>query len=113
MRLKGREDTDLTFSIKGIGAIPCTGSSNIPDGEVFSAPVRDSVNGVIHFNAPTIYRGVTHNDIRLTFKNGRDRRSHQQALTKQLRTRCSIQMKAPRYVGELPRSGLIRIALSR
>lgn len=71
VRLKGPRDTDLSFSIKGIGAIPCEGKVNIPDGEVFSAPVKTSVNGVIHFNAPTIYRGVTHNDIRLTFKDGK------------------------------------------
>jgi len=71
VRLKGPRDTDLTFSIKGIPAIPCEGKRNIPDGEVFTAPVRDSVNGVIHFNAPTIYRGVTHDDIRLTFRNGK------------------------------------------
>src|SRR4051794_22799380 len=71
VRLKGPRDTDLTFSIKGIPAIPCDGKVNIPDGEVFTAPVRDSVNGVIHFNCPTIYRGATHNDIRLVFKNGK------------------------------------------
>jgi aminopeptidase len=71
VHLKGPRDTDLTFSIKGIGAIGCDGKVNIPDGEVFSAPVRDSVNGVIHFNCPTIYRGTTHNDIRLVFKNGK------------------------------------------
>ena len=70
VRLKGPRDTDLTFSIKGIPAICCDGRVNIPDGEVFTAPVRDSVNGVIHFNCPTIYRGTTHNDIRLVFKNG-------------------------------------------
>ncbi len=39
--------TDLTFSIKGIGAQPCVGLRNIPDGEVFSCPVKNSVNGVI------------------------------------------------------------------
>ena len=71
VRLKGPGDTDLTFTIKGIPAIPCDGKVNIPDGEVFTAPVRDSVNGVIHFNAPTIYRGITHNDIRLVFKDGK------------------------------------------
>jgi aminopeptidase len=71
VRLKGPRDTDLSFSIKGIPAIPCDGKVNIPDGEVFTAPVRDSVNGIIHFNAPTIYRGTTHNDIRLVFKNGK------------------------------------------
>jgi aminopeptidase len=44
--------TDLTFSIKGIGAKMCKGDRNIPDGEVFSCPVKNSVNGVIHFNTP-------------------------------------------------------------
>jgi len=71
VHLKGPRDTDLTFSIKGIAAIPCDGKVNIPDGEVFTAPVRDSINGVIRFNTPTIYRGATHNDIRLVFKQGR------------------------------------------
>jgi aminopeptidase len=71
VRLKGPRDTDLTFSIKGIAAIPCDGKVNIPDGEVFTAPVRNSVNGVIHYNCPTLYRGATHNDIRLTFKDGK------------------------------------------
>jgi aminopeptidase len=71
VRLKGPMDTDLTFSIKGIPAIGCDGRLNIPDGEVFTAPVRDSINGVIHFNCPTIYRGATHTDIRLVFRDGR------------------------------------------
>ena len=71
VRLVGPRDTDLSFSIEGIAAIPCGGKLNIPDGEVFTAPVRDSVNGVIHFNAPTLYRGETHDDIRLEFKDGK------------------------------------------
>lgn len=71
VRLKGPRDTDLTFSIKGIPAICCDGKVNIPDGEVFTAPVRNSVNGVIHFNAPTLYRGETHENIRLVFKGGK------------------------------------------
>ncbi|MCZ6683164.1 MAG: aminopeptidase [Planctomycetota bacterium] len=71
VRLLGPSDTDLTFSIKGIPAVPCDGKLNIPDGEVFTAPVRDSVNGVIRFNAPTLYRGETHNDVRLEFKAGK------------------------------------------
>jgi aminopeptidase len=71
VRLKGPGDTDLSFSIKGIPAICCDGKVNIPDGEVFTAPVRNSVNGIIHYNCPTLYRGTTHNDIRLTFKDGK------------------------------------------
>ena len=71
VRLLGPEDTDLTFSIKGLPAIPCDGKLNIPDGEVFTAPVRESVNGVIHYNTPTMYRGETHNNIRLVFRGGK------------------------------------------
>jgi aminopeptidase len=63
--------TDLTFSIKGIGAVPCVGLRNIPDGEVFSCPVRNSVNGVIQFNTPSIYAGTRFENIRLRFRQGR------------------------------------------
>ncbi len=70
VRLTGPGDTDLSFSIKEINAVPCSGSHNIPDGECFTAPVRDSVNGVIHFNTPTIYNGLTFENVRLEFKDG-------------------------------------------
>ena len=70
VRLVAR-DTDLTFSIKGIGAVKCAGEMNIPDGEVYTAPVRDSVNGVIHYNAPSIENGIKFEDVRLVFKNGK------------------------------------------
>ncbi len=62
--------TDLTFSIKGIGAKMCKGDRNIPDGEVFSCPVKNSVNGVIQFNTPTIYSGTKFENVRLEFKDG-------------------------------------------
>lgn len=70
VHLKG-PGTDLKFSIKGIGAKPCDGQLNIPDGEVFSCPIRDSVNGVISYNAPTVYSGTRFENIKLTFKDGR------------------------------------------
>ncbi len=63
--------TDLTFSIRDIPAIRCDGHRNIPDGEVFTAPVRESVQGTIRYNAPTIYQSVSHENVRLTFKNGK------------------------------------------
>ncbi len=63
--------TELRFSIKGIGAQPCGGLRNIPDGEVFSCPVRDSVEGVIQYNAPTVYLGQSFDNIRLVFKKGK------------------------------------------
>ncbi|MCC6415376.1 MAG: aminopeptidase [Opitutaceae bacterium] len=63
--------TDLSFSIKGIGAKECGGQRNIPDGEVFSCPVRDSVEGHIQYNAPTVYLGSSFDQIRLAFKQGK------------------------------------------
>jgi aminopeptidase len=63
--------TDLRFSIKGIKAIPCGGTHNIPDGEVFTAPVRNSVQGVVTYNAPTIYQGTAFDNVRLEFKDGK------------------------------------------
>ena len=63
--------TDLRFSIRDIPAIPCDGRNNIPDGEVFTAPVRDSVEGTIHYNTPSIYHGVTYDDVRFRFDKGR------------------------------------------
>ncbi len=63
--------TDLRFSIKGIPAIPCGGEHNIPDGEVFTAPVKTSVQGVVTYNAPTVYQGVAFDNVRLEFKDGK------------------------------------------
>ncbi|MEA3207105.1 MAG: aminopeptidase [Chthoniobacter sp.] len=63
--------TDLRFSIKGINAIPCGGRHNIPDGEVFTAPVKNSVQGFVSFNAPTIYQGAAFDNVRLEFKDGK------------------------------------------
>jgi aminopeptidase len=70
VRLKS-PGTDLTFSLKGIGAKMCKGDRNIPDGEVFSCPVKNSVNGVIQFNTPTIYAGTKFENVRLEFKDGK------------------------------------------
>ncbi|MFK7695260.1 aminopeptidase [Paenibacillus sp. HJGM_3] len=63
--------TDLTFSIKGLPARKCSGHRNIPDGEVFTAPVRDSVNGVISYNTPSVYAGFTFENIKFRFENGK------------------------------------------
>ncbi|MGI9087688.1 MAG: aminopeptidase [Chthoniobacterales bacterium] len=63
--------TDLRFSIKDIGAVTCGGDRNIPDGEVFSCPVRDSVEGHVTFNAPTIYQSIAFDGIRLDFREGK------------------------------------------
>lgn len=63
--------TDLTFSIKDIPAIKCAGHANIPDGEVYTAPVRDSVNGTVSYNTPSPYNGYMFENVKLTFKDGK------------------------------------------
>ena len=70
VHLKG-PGTDLTFSVKGIGAKMCKGDRNIPDGEVFSCPVKNSVHGTIQFNTPTIYAGTKFDNVRLEFRAGK------------------------------------------
>ena len=97
VHLKG-PGTDLTFSIKGIGAKMCKGDRNIPDGEVFSCPVKNSVNGQIQFNTPTIYSGTRFDNVRLKFKDGRvvDASSNH---TKRLNQILDTDAGA-RYVGE-------------
>ena len=90
--------TDLKFSIKGIPVIKCDGQLNIPDGEVFTAPVKDTVNGTIAYNTPTIYQGTVFTDICLKFKNGKvveATGSDTPKLNKILNTD-----KGARYVGE-------------
>lgn len=70
VRLTGK-NTDLTFSIAGIPAIPCCGENNIPDGECFTAPVRNSVEGNLYINTPTMFWGKTFTGIQLTFAAGK------------------------------------------
>ncbi len=64
-------NTDITFSIKDIPVIPCCGTANIPDGEIYTAPVKDSVNGIITYNTPSPYQGNVFNNVSLTFENGK------------------------------------------
>ena len=63
--------TDLHFSVKDIPVMKSCGLRNIPDGEVFTAPVKDSVNGVIAYNCPTVFQGTPFDNIRLRFEQGR------------------------------------------
>ncbi|MCP5533304.1 MAG: aminopeptidase [Akkermansiaceae bacterium] len=91
--------TDLRFSIKDIPAIVCGGNYNIPDGEVFTAPVKDSVEGVITYNAPTIYQGIPFDGIRLEFEKGRIVKAEAGAKTKAL-NRILDSDAGARYIGE-------------
>lgn len=70
VRITGK-GTDISFSIKGIGSKKCSGERNIPDGEIYTAPVKDSVNGVITYNAPSVEQGFKFENVCLTFKDGK------------------------------------------
>ncbi len=63
--------SDLVFSIKGMPVIKCDGRFNIPDGEIFTAPIKDSVNGRITYNTPSLFQGFTYENIVLEFENGK------------------------------------------
>lgn len=70
VRIKG-QGTDISFSIKKIPAVKCAGKNNIPDGEIFTAPIKKSVNGTISYNLPTIYNGTRFDNVKLTVKDGK------------------------------------------
>ncbi|MBC7979964.1 MAG: aminopeptidase [Armatimonadetes bacterium] len=91
--------TDLKFSIKGIPAVVCGGNYNIPDGEVFTAPVIDSVNGAISYNAPTIYQGIAFDSIRLEFSKGKITKAEAGNKSKELNRILDTDAGA-RYIGE-------------
>lgn len=90
--------TDLRFSIKGIPAVPCCGEMNIPDGEIYTAPVKDSVEGHITYSIPSIYQSVRHQNVRLEFEKGKIVKSdgsHPELLEKIFNTD-----EGARYIGE-------------
>lgn len=98
VRIKA-SDTDLSFSISGLKGIKCDGRFNIPDGEVFTAPVRDSVEGHITYNCPTIYQGKEFNGIRLEFAKGRIVKASAPSMDEEL-NRILDTDDGARYIGE-------------
>ena len=91
--------TDLKFSIKGIPALASGGCYNVPDGEVFTSPVRNSVEGYVTYNAPTIYQGIAFDGIRLEFAKGKVVKAEAGAKTKALNKILDTDDGA-RYIGE-------------
>ncbi len=92
-------NTDLTFSIKGIPAVKCSGEMNIPDGEIYTAPIKTSVNGKITYNTASIYRGTKFENVSLTFKNGKIIESYSSINNDKLTEIFNTDTGA-RYVGE-------------
>lgn len=98
VRLTGN-GTDITFSIKDIPVIPCVGEMNIPDGEIYTAPVKDSINGTIRYNTPSPYRGNIFHNVTLTFKDGKITQATCDEDSKELNKIFDTDEGA-RYVGE-------------
>jgi len=97
VQIKG-PGTDISFSIKNMPAVKCSGECNIPDGEIYTAPIKETVNGTITYNTPAVYQGVTFENISLTFKDGKiieATANNTEALNKILDTD-----EGARYVGE-------------
>ena len=91
-------DTDIEFSIKNMPIIPCVGEANLPDGEIYTAPIKDSVNGTITYNTLSPYNGQTYNNVSLKFKDGKiidAKCSNNQDVNKILDTD-----EGARYIGE-------------
>ena len=92
-------NTDITFSIKGIPVVPCCGKSNIPDGEIFTAPIRESVNGKITYNTPSPYQGTVFQQVSLTFQDGKIIECHSMQEEEKLKEIFDTDEGA-RYIGE-------------
>jgi aminopeptidase len=91
--------TDLSFSIRGMNVRPCHGQRNIPDGEVFTAPLRDSVEGTIRYNARSLYQGTVFENIEFEFRRGRIERAACAGETDKL-NRILDADEGARYIGE-------------
>ena len=91
--------TEVEFSIAGIKSIICDGQMNIPDGEVYTAPVKDSINGVIQFNTDTTYMGAVFSNIRLVFKDGKIVEGHSMINDDKFQKILNID-EGSRYMGE-------------
>jgi len=96
--IKGPE-TNLTFSIKGITAEKYVGTFNIPDGEVASAPIKDSVNGYVTYNTKTRYNGIEFQNIHFEFKDGKIIKATANGNEKELNEILDTDEGA-RYIGE-------------
>lgn len=98
VRIKG-PNTDLSFSIKDLKAVVCDGNMNIPDGEVYTAPVKTSINGHIQFNTDTVYGGVFYSHVFLEFKDGKIIKAESRANNDKLQKQIDVDAGA-RYMGE-------------
>lgn len=92
-------DTDLSFSVEGIPSVPCAGTHNIPDGECFTAPVKESVQGYVTYNTPSLREGITFQSIRLEFEKGKVVNAQAGPHTATLNAMLDVD-EGGRYIGE-------------
>lgn len=93
-------DTDISFSIDGLPGIKCDGRLNMPDGEVFTAPVRNSVQGHITYNCPSIYQGKEYNGVSFGFVDGRIVKASADADMSKALNKILDADEGARYIGE-------------
>lgn len=98
VRIKG-PNTDLEFSIRDLKSVICDGAMNIPDGEVYTAPVKESINGHIQFNTDTVYDGTFYSNVYLEFKDGKIIKAESRANNDKLQKQLSVDEGA-KYMGE-------------
>ena len=94
------DKTDITFSTAGRTWVPCSGSMNFPDGEIFTSPVEDSANGTIYFDFPQNYHGSTAKEVYLTLENGKVIEAHAEIGNEFLQDMLNMD-KGSRFVGEI------------
>jgi aminopeptidase len=92
-------NVDLTLSIKGRRFLNGAGLNNMPDGEIYTGPVEDSLNGWVRFSYPAIYNGVMVEGVELTFTNGRVEKASATQNQAFLLEMCASDPGA-RYLGE-------------
>ena len=92
-------ETELTLDISGRTFINCDGHLNMPDGEIFTGPVEESVNGTVYFSYPSIYDGREVSGIRLTFRDGKVIKASAEKNEEFLLSKLDADPGA-RYVGE-------------
>ena len=92
-------NTDVSFSIENIDSIPCCGKYNIPDGEIYTSPVKNSVNGIITYNTKSPYNGYIFENVSLKFKDGKIIKATSSSNNEKLNEIFNIDEGA-RYIGE-------------
>ncbi|GAB3412195.1 aminopeptidase [Haloparvum alkalitolerans] len=100
VQIRSGEETDLTLDVSGMKTLNDYGEANLPGGEVFTAPVRDGVDGEVYFDLPLYRYGREIEDVRLTFEDG-EVVEHSAGRNEDLLTGILETDEGARHLGEL------------